>query len=126
MRIQGRDQHILFLPSPTFELLLPRERIAHLTVVLMIDEMNAVIVLGEAAELRAGTVLPDSHPQFARDADVKGRARIVADDVDPVVVVGSAQWGERARLEICRRSFSPFYSALVQKTRREILRLRSG
>ena len=152
MRIQGRDQRILFLAPPTLELLLPRKRIAHLAVVLVINKMTAVIMLGEAAGLRAGAVLPDSHPQFARDADVKGRACIVADDVDPVVVVRTAHGGERLEVplsnchpELCRRisrlalqnqcrmngkNLSPFFSPFssARKTKLEVLpvRLRSG
>lgn len=56
---------------------------------LMIDEMNAMITLGKTAGLAGSGMLPYATAQFTRDANVERRTRIVADDVNPIIVVSS-------------------------------------
>ena len=59
-RIFFRDQRILLLPSPAFELFLPRDGVADVAIMLAINQVAALIALRET--LRAFVIFVLPHP----------------------------------------------------------------
>ncbi len=80
------NQRILLLPPPTLELLLPRNRIAHLPEDLVENQMHTVVARRERVALGVA-MLPHPKSEIVRHADVERRAGVVRDDVDRVVVL---------------------------------------
>jgi hypothetical protein len=91
--IQRCDQRVLFLAAPSFELFLAGDCVAHFSVMLMINQMSAMIALGECVGPLASTMLPNADAQVAGDTNLKGRSRVVRDDVDVVIVRCAAHRG---------------------------------
>jgi hypothetical protein len=86
-RILFRDQCVLPLPSPPFQLFFAGDRATNISELLKVDEIDTMILISEARDF-SSAMLADAPFKIISNPDIERRLRFIAQYVNPVGVVG--------------------------------------